>query len=1502
MAVEEVIVPSYTLTSVIYEAGYFAVYRGFSEDKKYFLLKVPVSSSPSAAAIAQLEHECETARGLDAAFAVRPVRVERDAGVIAMILEDFDCHALAGDLAAPLDLDRFFKIAISVTGALAALHRQGVVHKDIKPENIFLGVTLDGAVQAKLTGFGFATKLSRERQAPDPPEAIAGTLAYMAPEQTGRMNRSVNSRSDLYALGVTFYQMLTGRLPFGASDPMEWVHCHIALQPPPLSQHRAGIPGPLPDIVMKLLAKNAEDRYQTAEGLMADLERCAGEWREQRRIAVFPLRTRDVPDRLLIPEKLYGREREVETLLGAFGRVAAGGRPELVLVSGYSGVGKSALVNELHKALVPARGLFVSGKFDQYKRGIPYSTLAQAFGKLVGLLLGKSEAALEGWRQALRGALGPNGQLMVDLVPDLKLIIGEQPAVPVFEPQQAQARFQLVFRRFIGVFAQPSHPLALFIDDLQWLDAATLDVMEDLLTQEDIRHLLLIGAYRDNEVSPEHPLMHKLDAIRNAGAKLQEVTLALLSLEDLTQLIADSLHCEPSHVGALAHLVQEKTAGNPFFAIQFLTVLGQEGLIAFDRGKGRWTWDLSRIRAKGYTDNVADLLAGKLTRLAAQTQNALRWLACIGNTANIQTLSFVLGTPEEEVHAALSEAAGQELVQRPNCSYRFVHDRVHEAAYALIPEASRAEAHLRIGRVLLAHTPQEKRGEAVFEIVSQLNRGAALIVGRDEREELAGLNLIAGKRAKASAAYAAALSYFATGTELLAEDRWDRQRELAFALEINRAECEFLTSELAAAEQRLAALSPRAVDTVERAGIACLLVDLYMTMAQTGRAVATALNYLRHLGIDWQAHPTEEEARCEYERIWAKLGSRAIQDLIDLPSMSAPASLATMDVLIKLGPPAVFFDANLFCLAAARAVNLSLEHGNCDGSCVAYEWVGQDAGPRFGNYEAGFRLGQLGYELTEQRGLKRFQARTYMILGIYVIPWTRHVREGRDLLRRAFEAANRSGDLTYAGYSCQVLNTCLLTAGEPLPDVQREAEAGLAFARKSRLGFVARVIASQLALIRSYRGLTKKFGCFDDEQFDEARFEQRLSSTPDLALPECRYWIRKVQARFMAGDYPAAIEAVERAQRLLWTSNSFIEVADFHFYGALSRAAYCDSIAPDERRQHLEALAAHCKQLEIWAKHSPENFENRAALVSAEIARIEGREAGAMRLYEQAIESARANGFVHNEALANELAGRFFLGRGLQTAGFAHLREARAGYALWGADGKVKQLGRLYPQVSAPQTQAAGMGPAVPQLDVAAVANASQAVSGEIELPKLIETLMTIMLENAGANRALLILPRGAGLLRWKWRQKPAVPASRSSTPVPQSRHRVSRDRRQLCDPHPKERHPRRRLASRRVLRGCLFTPGAGAVGVLPSAAQASQTGGRAVSRKQPGCRRFHSGPDRGAGYAVGAGGDLAGERPPLQRSCGKRGEIQPDRERRRRRNMGFRCGLRHDVRERQHG
>jgi PAS domain S-box-containing protein len=1348
--------------------GDIALYRGSGDGLAPILLVA--AEETSLGCVERLQHEYALKAELDADWAARPVALTHYNDRMTLVLEDPGGALVDRLLGRPLDVSHFLRIAIPLAGALRQMHERGLIHKDIKPANILVDAASGGVW---LTGFGIASRLLREHQAPSPPEVIAGTLAYMAPEQTGRMNRSVDSRSDLYALGVTFYEMLTGQLPFTAADPMEWVHCHVARQPVPPNERVAGVPGPLSAIVMKLLIKTAEERYQTAGGVEADLKRSLAEWESYGRIDPFLLGAYDVSDRLLIPEKLYGREREIDTLLASFDRVVANGTPELVLVSGYSGVGKSSLVNELHKALVPPRGLFASGKFDQYKRDIPYATLGQAFQSLVRSLLSQSEAELGRWRNSLSEALGPNGQLIANLVPELELLIGKQPPVPDLPPRDVQNRFQMVFRRFLGVFARKEHPLALFLDDLQWLDTATLDLVEHLVTHSEVRHLLLVGAYRDNEVGPAHPLVRMLATIADGRGEIEELRLRPLTSDDVGRLVADTLHAEPDCVRPLAELMFAKTGGNPFFTIQFLTALVDEGLIAFDPDTLVWHWDLDRIHAKGITDNVADLMAGRLGRLPAAALQILKCLACLGNSAQTSALGMVLGQSEEEIHAVLMEAVRTGLIFRLEGAYAFVHDRVREAAYALISEDERAASHLHIGRVLASRTPSQELEEKIFEIVNQFDRATALIGTVKEREQVAELDLIAGRRARSSMAYASALTYLVAGCALLAKDSWERRYDLAFALAFHRAECEFLTGDLAAAEEGLLQVWARAESLVDKAAVTRLRLDLYTTLHRSDRAVEICLDYLRGVDINWSPHPTSNEVLLEYERMWRQLGTRSIEDLADLPPIDDPVCRVTLDVLTSLQAPARFTDQNLPRLIAGRMANLSLEHGNSDATSLGYVWVGQLL-TRLGDFEAGFRFGRLGLNLVDERGLDRFKARVYLVFGHSISPWNNQLRTGVEWLRRAFDAGAQTGDLTFAAYASMSLITLRLAAGDTLADVQREADSALAFVRKSGFGLVADMMTGSLRLIRTLRGLTAEFGWFDDGEFDESRFEHHLEASPRSAIAACWYWIRKLQARFHAGEWAAAAAAASKAEQLLWTSQSNFEEAEYHFYGALARAAHDGAASAEDRPRHLQVLLAHHGQLARWAENCPETFRGRAALVGAEIARIENRQLDAERLYEDAIRSSRANGLVQDEGLAHEVAARFYTARGFETFANAYLREARRCYFRWGAAGKVRQLEQLHPQLRdapVPASPTTTIDAPVEQLDVGTVLKAAQAVSGEIVLGELIKTLLRIAVQHAGAERGLLILfpgdePRiaaeattGRGQVEVTLRQTAASPA-----------------------------------------------------------------------------------------------------------------------------------------------
>jgi PAS domain S-box-containing protein len=1327
-------------SGAVYQRGEFVLREGQRQDDGRTVLLVTTSGeNATPASLKKLGHEFALASFLDPAWALQPLSLLRHDGRTILVLDDPNGEPLDQLMGRPLQPTRFLPLAIRLAEALSRVHACGIVHKDIKPANIF--VDRDGAV--RFTGFGVATRLPREQHRPGPPEVISGTLAYMAPEQTGRMNRSIDSRSDLYSLGVTFYQMLTGMLPFSATDPMEWIHCHIARAPIPPAE-LADLPIALSDVVMKLLAKTAEARYQTAAGLASDLRHCLVQFEALGGVDPFALGEHDTPGRLLIPEKLYGREREVSALLANFASVVADGNPALMLVSGYSGVGKSSVVNELHKALVPPRGLFAAGKFDQYKRDIPYATLAQAFRGLTEQLLAKSDAEIDLWREALLLALGSNGQLIVNLVPELELIIGKQAPLPDLPPMEAPNLFRMVLLRFLGVFARPEHPLVLFFDDLQWLDAATLDLIGYLMTDSGIRHLQLIGAYRDNEVDPSHPLMLTLQTIRKSGARVEDIVLAPLAHSDIEAMIADALHCGPAQARPLAGLVHEKTGGNPFFSIQFLTALEEESLLAFDAATGTWRWDLERIRAKNLTDNVVHLLVGKVTRLPDPSLAMLKQFACLGNVADITTLKMVSGLSEEAVRTDLRDAEIAGLVIDLGDAYRFQHDRVQEAVYSLIPEVDLAREHLRIGRLLRLRTAPEDIEAKIFEIVNQLNRGAALLTADEERDQLAELNLIAGTRARKSTAYAAALSYLITGCSLLPENREGHASKVAFALEFQRSECEFLSGAIMLAEERLARLAPLAGNITDAAAVAGLRMGLYQALDRNDLAVDVCLAFLHGAGIAWRRHPSRDELQPEYHQLWKQLEGLEIEELAHLPAMSNLDHRATVDVLTAALAPFLLTDTNLFRLAICRITNLSLEHGNSDGSCIAYVYLNLILREEFDDNEAGRRFGVLALALVDS-GLGRFKGRIYTSFAEACSPWTDHFRVGSPYGERAATAARESGDVVFELYSRLLLIPHRLALEDPLEGVQSLAEDVQRFAMKLQFNQVVASVKSQLGFVHALRGLTSSLVSFSSDQFDQESFERELEEDARLRSPAAWYWIRKLQAHFLAGDHAGALAAALKVQQHIFTTLTPFEEVEFHYYAALARAARCDELPAEALAPQREALRIDAEWLDSFAAHNPESGDTRAMLVNAEIARLEGRDRDAQRLHEQAIRSARENGFVQNEAVALEVAARFHAARGLDTIAHALLRNACNGYQRWGAQGKVRQLEGRHPFLrlqARNDASDATISTPVTQLDVVTAVKAAQAVSSEIVLERLIKTLLVIAVENAGAERALLLLLR----------------------------------------------------------------------------------------------------------------------------------------------------------------
>ena len=1330
---------AFVLLQKLWESADFILFCGQSADgSEPVLILAPASERPSPAAIRGLEYLHSVRHRLDSAWFVRPVALVSQNGQPALVLENAIGTILEHRLGLPLELQVVLRAGIGIASALGSFHAHGFIHRNFHPGNVFINFETG---ETRLIGAYIAPRWPVGGS--EVPETSDANLAFLAPEQTGRMNRPADSRSDLYAFGVMLYKMATGELPFLAKDPMEWVHWHLAVQPIPPNQRATTVPEQLSAIILKLLSKVPEERYQTAVGVEKDLKRCLERLESDGQIAPFPLGTDDVPDQLLISQKIYGRDSQIDTLLTAFRRVASGGNPELVLVSGYCGIGKSTMVGQLPNHVALLGGLFASGKFDQHKKDIPYTTVVQAFQTLVRQILSKSEDEVSQWRDRLEGALAENGRLISNLLPELELVIGKQSPVPDLPPQDAHNRFEITFRRFLSVFADPEHPLALFLDDLQWADAGTLQFLEHLLTEPEVQYVLLIGAYRNSEASASDPLDRLLDKLRNIGIEVSEIALAPLSPEDLTELVIDSLHARLERARLLAELIHERTGGNPFFAIQFFKALAEEQLLVFEPASASWTWDLEEIRARGLTDNIAELVVEKLERLPNAALEILKLLACLGSSAAMSTLSLLSGKSCEVLEASVSEAIRAGLVSKLNMCLKFLHDRVQETAYELIPNAERVSEHLRIGRWLLKQVPPDQIEESIFEIVNQLNRGVAQLVSARERARLADLNLIAAKRAKAAAAYVSALNYLAVCSGLLGEDSWQARYETCFLVALNTAECELLTSRLIIAEERLARLSALAKNAADRAAVASLRVILYQTLNRSERAVEVCLEYLEDIGAPCPRDPTEQEVDQEYERVWSRLGKRTIEELVDLPLMADPAWRGTLEVIAAIVPPSWFTDENLRNFLVARMVNLSLEHGNSEASCYAYALFARTLGSYFGDYQAGYRFGTLSLELVEKRGLNLFKARVYACFGHHIDPWNHHLQHSRQWLQLAFAAAPQAGALALAAYNRVNTISNLLASGEPLGDVQVEAEKALGFVRRLGSGLAVDLVIIQHAYVRALRGLTANLTNLNDAEFDEKPFARHLDDDPQLVTASFRYWVRKLQVHFHAGDYNSAVAAADRVQKLNWRSQSFIEVAEYPFYAALALAGLYSTANSDERLRYFDAIVGHQKLLSVWAHNCFENFGCMEALIAAEVARIQGRELDAERLYEDALSAARENRFIHNEALANEIAGKFYLRRDLRTIAYTYLRNARYCYLRWGAVGKVRQIDQNYPSlIEERMTALPGtvIESTTDRLDQAAVVKALQAISGEIVLDKLIKTLMHTAVEHAGAEHGLFLL------------------------------------------------------------------------------------------------------------------------------------------------------------------
>ena len=1314
------------------------LYRGTSVSGTVLVLEA-ASASYRESAVKRFEWEHVLWRHLDPAWAVRPNQLAHFQGRAVLVLDDPGGWTLDTAIKKPVGLDEFLNLAIEVAAALRQLHACGLIHLDIKPGN----VPIDDIGNAHLTGFGFAVWSTRETQPSVPPNHSFDSLAYMSPEKTGRMKQPVDARSDLYSLGVTFYEMLTGVLPFSATDPAELIHCHLARSPAPLNHHVPTVPRAIEALVLKLLAKAPGDRYQTADSVEADLRLCLHMLRANGQINLFDLASNDRPSLIRPPTRLFGRSAETATLMKALNRGRALGETGIVLVSGAPGIGKSFLIEDLCKQLDTRHFLFARGKFDQFRRDIPYATIAEAFQNIVRDMLCLDATDLDVRRAELLAALGPNAQLLTNLIPDLRLIIGDHPRPTELPPLDEQNRFHAVFQRFLGVFAKPGRPLVLFVDDAQWLDESTNQLLRRLAVEVDVGNLILICAFRDMDEGLNDGFSLTLEIMRKAESLLADLHIVPLSAMEATALLANTLQYDQDLIEPLAAVVHAKTGGNPFYAGQFLNSVAEDGLLSFDNGK--WHWDLSEISDKAISDNVAELLSTRLNRLPTAALDAAKALAYFGGSVRLSSLSVVLPGTEQDITEALSDAVLSGFVLKKNDQYAFSHDRIHEAAYRMIALQDRSTTHLRIGRALIKTLDPSERHERFFEIVDHFNRGSSGIRKQAEREAVALLHLEAARRAKSSTAYTLALNYCDAAQTLLESQDWEHRYRLTFDLEFVRAECELLTGQQAAADARLAALSFRADGPVDQSLVADLRLALFTAQGLLGQAVDVGLGYLRGVGVILEAHPTELAVLEEFRTMKRLLGDRPISQIAEIGQLRDPVLLAAMNVLASLILPANLTDDNLVSIVLLRMTIISFEHGNCGASCYAYSSLNMVLGLRFGDYGSGLEFGKLGCEIADSIGTDHFRARTYTRYCTFVAPWTLHLPSFRQMTKQASKIASDAGDLVYVTTTARTATSNLRISGAPLGELQSDATSFLAIARKAKFPLAVASAVSELLFIRQLSEHIPTHAVGEIEDLSNQSFERNLvEGGASLATAEGWYWVQQMQLHYILADLSAAMSALETAEKFIDAFRVFPDFGEYHFYAALLHAKACDRTTSATRAKHRDALDGHFRMLQKWNASCPENFECRAKLVAAEAARIDSREIEALRLYEGAIQSSATYGFIQVEAISNECAAQFYETKGLATAMLAHLTQARLCYARWGADRKIGQLDKTYPELSIQigrvqqftNTEVDFAG-----LDLIAALKISQAVSEEIVLEKLIERLLVIAVKNAGAMRCLLLRP-----------------------------------------------------------------------------------------------------------------------------------------------------------------
>lgn len=1347
----------FTILSCIWRhAGRVAYRVQRQSDGMHLCAETLDAEYPERRQVATLHHEANILSRLEGIDGVRKVHalLPHGSGNLALITDLYtgSLDTLLHHQDQPMPVIQALEIALELAQTLSDIHAHNIVHKSLSPANVLVDPD-SGAL--KLAGFSIASELDQERQNTELDHQPKGSLAYISPEQTGRMNRSLDYRSDYYSLGVLLYELLTDHLPFQADTTLEWVHSHISQMPASPQQICPHIPEVVAEIVLKLMAKSPEERYQSSEGLVHDLSLCLNALKQGATLPSFALGEADHLQKFLLPQALYGRERELQELLDLFEQ-AVEGQTRFCLVHGYSGVGKSALVNEIDRYQVRERGFLVQSKFDQYQQGGAYSALAATFQALVQQVLLEPESVLAQWRNRLTAALAPNASLVIDLVPELALIIGEQPPVTELPPAESRNRLQLVLTAFLRVFAGQGHPVVLFLDDLQWSDTPTLDLLRRIVTSREQSHLLLIGAFRSNEVGPGHPLRLMLDDLVQ-HQRLYEIPVGPLELPSVERLVAETLRSAPDATRELSQMLFDRAHGNPFFTNELLRQLHTQGAIWSDPGSGQWHWKLDRASWEDASDDVVEFMLTNLRRLPADTQKVLQLAACIGNTFNLHTLAAIYEHSVAQTAQTLLPALKQytllplhndyRLVNHPdeklglNPYYRFQHDRVQQAAYNLIPTEALPGMHLSVGRLLLLHAGDVIDNEQLIDIVNHLNQGRELIQADTEREQLAQFNYRAGVRAREASAYLQALEYLQTAGELLPANAWSQMPELMKNLSAEMQLCLYLTGQTDAADEWLEEMLRHAESDLHRANILSIRTRQCATLGRMEESIQAAIEGLAILGVDFTKQPGPEDVARERERVTEYLAGRKIADLVDAPIIDDPATLTAMRLLMEIFAAAFLSGSNLFSYLVLKSVNLALHRGNCPESAFAYAAYGMLLCGELDEPATGFEYAKVGLAINERLDDLSLRARVIYVYAMFVHHWSQPWSTLTPWFRKGIEAGYQSGDLLYLAYSAQ--DCVIWDPSMDLETARRLHEENLEIVRECAYQDSLDSGTLFLQMQRNFLGDTLAPHSLSSEDFDAGQCFADMHAR-QFKTGIANHHIYHAEVSLLYGDYERALECVRLQDPLIKSAMSLPQLVRFYIVANLTLTSVFPDMDESTRNSTRLRLEQDLARMTRWADNCEDNFRHLQWLMSAELARIDDEPERALELYDAAIDAARVSGFLRDEATSLERAARHLLSQGKQRSAEGYLRGAYNLYNRWGAKRKCEQLEAEYPvlhQIQQSHQQIAETPLA--NLDLASVMKASRKISGEMRLDQLLYTSLEILLENAGGQWGCIVVRSG---------------------------------------------------------------------------------------------------------------------------------------------------------------